>query len=117
MIPEGIKTFNPDSPWKNCHENFTHEFTAGSSWILDHNDSNLSESDLYKRATENLKWLIGNAIDQSTTLRAIGANWSFSPVAMCAGGMVQTKGLDLIFNINDSLLSQAYRKTPQDLLF
>jgi len=72
---------------------------------------------LYKRATENLKWVIGNAIDQSKTLRAIGANWSFSTVAMCSGGMVQTKGLDLIFNMNDTLISQSYAKTHDDLLF
>ena len=117
MIPPGIKPFNPDSPWKNCHENFSHEFTPGCSWTLDHADPSLSGSQLYKRATENLKWVIGKSIEQSTTLRAVGANWSFSPVAMCSGGMVQTKLLDLIFNINDTLVSGSYAKTPADLLF
>ncbi len=117
MTPPGVKPYQPDSPWKNCHENFSHEFTPGCSWILDHHDPNLSESDLYKRATENLKWVIGKSIDQSTTLRAIGSNWSFSPVAMCSGGMVQTRGLDLIFNINNTLVSPSYPKTADDLLF
>jgi hypothetical protein len=115
----GIKPFQPDSPWKNCHENFTHTFTPGCSWILDHNDASISDSDLYKRATENLKWVIGDAIAKKTTLRAIGANWSFSSVGMCDGGMVQTKGLDLIFNINKTLASPSYntKKTNEDLLF
>ena len=117
MIPPGIKPFNPDSPWKNCHENFSHRFKPGASWILDHADPALNGSALYKRATENLKWVIGKAVEQSTTLRAIGANWSFSPVAMCNGGMVQTKGLDRIFNINDTLVSSSFDKTPDDLLF
>lgn len=117
MIPPGIKPYQPDSPWQNCHENFSHEFTPGCSWILDHHDPTLSHADLYKRATENLKWVIGKSIGQSTTLRAIGANWSFSPVAMCTGGMVQTKGLDLIFNVNNTLVSPSYRKTHDDLLF
>lgn len=116
MIPPGIKPYHPDSPWKNCHENFSHEYT-GASWILDHADPSLSLADLYKRATENLKWVIGESVKNSTTLRAIGANWSFSPVAMCNGGMVQTKGLDLIFNINNTLVSPSYAKTPDDLLF
>lgn len=117
----GIKSYLPDAPWKNCHENFKHTFTPGCSWILDHHaDSSLSESDLYKRATENLKWVIGQSIDNSVTLRAIGANWSFSPVAMCDGGIVQTKGLDLIFNVNKTLVSPSYQltgKTHDDLIF
>lgn len=117
MIPAGVKQYNPDSPWKNCHENFSNQFTPGCSWKLAHDDLNLSDADLYKRATENLKWVIGNAIDQGTTLRAIGANWSFSPVAMCNGGMVQTKGLDLIFNVNNALISPDYSGAHDSLFF
>lgn len=64
---------------------------------------------LYKRATGNLQWAIGNAIDNQQTLRAIGANWSLSPVAMCRGGMLQTKGLDLIINVHDNFVTPAYR--------
>ncbi len=107
----GIETFIPDDPWKNCHENFTHHFATNSSWLLHHNGAGINDSDLYKRATENLKWVIGDAIDNNHTLRAIGANWSFSEVAMCNGGMVQTKGLDLIFNMDDDLVMPAYIAT------
>jgi hypothetical protein len=117
MIPPGIKPYQPDTPWKNAHENFSHTFTPGCSWILDHSDPNLSLADLYKRATGNLQWLINESIKKSVTLRAIGANWSFSPVAMCNGGMVQTRGLDLIFNVNDTHVSSAYQQTTNELLF
>jgi hypothetical protein len=117
MIPPGIKPYQPETPWKNCHENFSHTFTPGCSWTLDHADPNLSLAQLYKRATGNLQWLIGESIRKSVTLRAIGANWSFSPVAMCTGGIVQTKLLDLIFNVNNTLVSPAYAKTHEDLLF
>ncbi|HEX2628111.1 MAG TPA: FAD-linked oxidase [Chitinophagaceae bacterium] len=117
MIPPGIKPYHPDSPWKNVHENFSHEFTPDCSWILDHADPNLTLADLYKRATKNLQWVIGHAIKNSTTLRAIGANWSFSSVGICNGGIVQTKGLDLIFNVNNTLVSPSYAKTNDDLLF
>jgi hypothetical protein len=120
MIPPGIKPYQPDNPWKNCHENFTNTFKANSSWILDHANPALNASDLYKRATENLKWVIGKSIEQSVTLRAIGSNWSFSSVAMCSGGMVQTRSLDLIFNVNETLVAPAYvqgGKTPKDLIF
>jgi hypothetical protein len=103
----GIKLFIPDSPWKNVHENFKHHF-IGTSWQLDHLGTGLSHGQLYHRATENLQWAIGQAIDNKQTLRAIGSNWSFSPVAMCNGGIVQTKGLDLIFNIKPEHVSPAY---------
>ena len=120
MIPPGIKPYQPDKPWKNVHENFTHSFAANCSWILDHADPSLNASALYKRATENLKWVIGQAIEKSVNLRAIGSNWSFSTVAMCSGGIVQTKGLDLIFSANETLFSPSYLqrgKTPRDLIF
>lgn len=106
-MPLGIDPFKADDPWLNCHVNFKHHFTPNASWRPSH-AVGISDSDLYKRATENLKWAIGEAIDNNHTLRAIGSNWSFSKVAMCSGGMLQTKGLDLIFNIDDPLVAPAY---------
>lgn len=101
----GIDPFHPDSPWINCHENFAHNFTPNASWQPHHEGGGAATNfDLYKRATENIQWAIGNAIDNNLTLRAIGANWSFSKVAMCNGGMMQTKKLDLIFNMRDDLV-------------
>lgn len=115
----GIKPYNPAQPWKNCHENFKHSFAPGASWEASHADAaGMNNSQLYKRATENIQWAIGQAMDNRRSLRAIGANWSFSPVAMCSGGMLQTKGLDLIFNMSASLVSPAYAatgKTPDGL--
>lgn len=104
----GISSYTPDSPWKNCHENFSHHFVPGRSWRLHHEEGQLSASELYHRATENMQVLIGHAVQEGYKLRAIGGNWSLSPVAMCKGGMIQTKGLDLIFNIRDTHLAPAY---------
>ena len=73
----GIDPFVPDDPWLNWHENFKHHFTPNASWQLNHAGGNMSDSDLYKRATANLQWVIGDAIDKKHTLRVIGANWSF----------------------------------------
>lgn len=38
----------------------------------------------------------------------MGNNWSFSPVAMCNGGMLNTKALNLRFDLGNSSLSPAY---------
>jgi len=72
MIPAGVKPYQPDTPWQNCHENFSNNFTPDCSWILDHADVSLSEGDLYKRATENLKWVIGQAIEKARQEKLIG---------------------------------------------
>ena len=117
-MPPGIKLYVPDNPWQNCHENFTNQFTPGTSWRPDHSGSGLTDGELYQRATANLQWAIKQAVDNRHTLRAIGANWSFAPVAMCNGGMIQTKGLDLIFNVSATHVSPAYAatgKTHHDL--
>ena len=110
-MPNGMKPYVPESPWKNCHENFTHHFTPGTSWRPDHSGTGITDGELYQRATANLQWAIRQAVDNHHTLRAIGANWSFSPVAMCNGGMIQTKGLDLIFNVGASHVSSDYAAT------
>ncbi len=104
----GIAPFVPDDPWINVHENFKQHYTPNASWQLNHTGAGIPGSDLYLRATENLQWAIGDAIDRGHTLRAIGANWSLSQAAMCTGGMVQTKGLDKIFNIAASDVVPAY---------
>lgn len=120
-MPSGVKPFVPDVPWLPRHENFKHYFTPGRSWTVNHAGvGGLSDSALYKRATQNLQWLIGDAIDNNYTLRAVGANWSLSPVAMCSGGMLQTKELDLIFDIKASHITPEYTargRTHADLKF
>ncbi len=119
-LPAGVKAFQPANPWINCHENFRHVFADGASYSLDHSGNGLSDKDAYRRATQNLQWVIKQAVDKRGTLRAMGANWSFSKVAMCRGGTVQTKALDLIFNPRASFIAPAYAatgKTAADLKF
>ena len=118
-LPKGVEAFHPDDPWTNAHQNFTHRFTPGASYTLRvfSDDSTLDD---YNATTANIQWLIQNAIDTGNTLRAIGNNWSFSDVAMCNGGMISTKALNLRFRLGNSSLAPQYiakGKTKDDLLF
>ena len=118
-LPPGIEPFYPNDPWENAHQNFTHRFKPGASYTL-RVFSNGSRLEDYNYTTANMQWLIQNAIHNNTPLRAMGNNWSFSPVAMCNGGMLNTKGLNLRFNLGNSSLSRAYLesgKTKDDLMF
>lgn len=119
-MAKGIKPYKPDSPWQNVHMNFTHQFAQSGSYelFIEQGEVNLTG---YKQATENFKSLIQEAIQKNTTLRAMGSNWSFSKVAMCAGGVVQTKGLWLNFSINPNSVAPGYGasngRTNKDLRF
>ena len=117
-LPKGVEAFQTEDPWSNAHQNFTHRFT-GKSYAL-RVFSNESNIDDYNATTSNIQWLIKQAIESGTTLRAIGNNWSFSPVAMCPGGIISTKGLNLRFRLGNSSIHPAWfarGKTKDDLLF
>jgi hypothetical protein len=119
ILPKGILPFTPDDPWENAHQNFKHHFTPGASYNLQVEATTTSLAD-YNATTANMQWLIGNALATNTPIRAMGNNWSFSPVAMCAGGMINTKGLNLTFKLGNSSLSPAYLatgKTKDDVMF
>ncbi len=70
--------------------------------------------------TANFGWLIQRAIDNGHQLRAMGNGWSFSEVAICEGGVVDTKALRLSFALKDSFVSADYLSTGKksaDLFF
>ncbi|HEU5364922.1 MAG TPA: FAD-linked oxidase, partial [Hanamia sp.] len=46
--------------------------------------------------------------DNNIQLRALGNGWSFSEVAVCEGGLVDTKALRLTFNLKDSFVAPEY---------
>ncbi|WP_187261615.1 FAD-binding protein [Pontibacter beigongshangensis] len=119
QLPQGIEPFYPEDPWENAHQNFKHRFQPGTSYTL-RVSSKESRLEDYNATTANMQWLIRNAIQTRTPLRAMGNNWSFSPVAMCNGGMLNTRPLNLRFNLGNSSLSDAYKqsgKTKEELIF
>ncbi|GAA4431197.1 hypothetical protein GCM10023188_18540 [Pontibacter saemangeumensis] len=118
-LPPGIAPFFPEDPWENAHRNFRHRFKLGASYTLRVNSRESRLGD-YNATTANMQWLIKNAIYTNTPFRAMGNNWSFSPVAMCNGGMLNTKPLNLRFDLGNSSLSPAYLQSgrrKEDLFF
>jgi hypothetical protein len=107
-LPQGIHPFVTQDPWENAHQNFKHRFKPGASYELTIDNTRTDITD-YVRTTQNMQWLIRDAIEKRNPMRAMGSNWSFSQVAMCDGGMVQTKNLNLIFQLGNSSLAPTYR--------
>ncbi len=104
---EGIQKW-PLEVWENAHHNFRHRFQKDASFKLTLPDSLASSSDKYKATTANFMWLIQRAISQGHQLRAMGNGWSFSDVAVCNGGVVDTKSLRLSFALKNSFVAPLY---------
>ena len=98
QLPDGIARL-PITTWENGHENFVHTFKENSSFKLSIPSS--QSSNPYLDTTKNFQWLIQYAIDNNIQLRALGNGWSFSEVAICEGGLVDTKALRLSFNLKN----------------
>ena len=65
-------------------------------------------------------WLINYALDNNISLRAMGNGWSFSEVAVCNGGGIDTKALRLSFVLGNSFVSRQYLdagRNSSDLFF
>ena len=117
--PEGIQSW-PITKWVNGHENFQHRFQKNASFRLLLPDSVQDSPSRYKMTNANFGWLIQHAIDNNIHLRALGNGWSFSEVAICEGGAVDTKALRLSFILRDSFVSPHYLssgKSSADLFF
>jgi len=115
LLPDGIERL-PITTWQNGHENFVHEFKENSSFKL-----NIPHSQQqYQDTTKNFQWLIKYAIDNNIQLRALGNGWSFSQVAVCNGGLVDTKALRLSYNLKNSFVAPEYLQSGKqsgDLFF
>lgn len=104
-LPDGISLL-PITSWQNGHENFLHTFKNNCSFKLSIPSS--QSANPYLDTTKNFQWLIQYAIDNDIQLRALGNGWSFSQVAVCEGGLVDTKALRLTFNLKNSFVAPEY---------
>ena len=99
--------------WENRHETFVE--TIRDLYELG-NDSSLAPIDSYNDTTKGLQQLIGEAISKKIPLRALGSGWSWTKIATAdAGLMLDTKPLNLIFDISGPSVSAAYKGDPSKL--
>lgn len=106
-FPDGIQRW-PIESWMNGHENFIHRFQKNTSYKITLPESLSKSSEKYRATTKNFQWLIKQALVNNNRLRAMGNGWSFSDVAVCTGGAVDTKSLRLSFTLNNSFIAPAY---------
>ena len=100
--------------WENRHLTFKQPVDGlYDMWNADHDD--LIEG--YNAMTAAVQDFIHSAIRDKTTVRALGAGWSWTRIAATDGRILNTKGLNQKFNISASSVSPRYTGSPQHLLF
>jgi len=101
-FPKGVR------PWKikefkNAHDNFIQPLDEDQSFDLFLEDSTfqvLDQFGQYTKTTENLQWIINNALDKQMNLRAMGSGWSLSKVAVSDDTLINTKRLRHKFTLS-----------------
>lgn len=118
-LPDGISIL-PLSTWQNGHQNFTVQLQKDASFNMRLPFAFTEQEKNYHATTQNFQWLIQHAIDNGLQLRALGNGWSFSDVAVCKSGLVDTRELRTFFSVGDNFLSPQYLatgKSGKDLVF
>jgi len=101
--------------WENRHETFVEKIK--DLYELG-NDDSLSPLDSYNDSTKGLQQIIAQAIALKLPLRALGAGWSWMKIATADNGiMLDTKPLNMLFDISASSVNPAYTGDPGKLFF
>lgn len=76
-----------------------------------------SSVDSYNTTTAALQGIMRDAMDANRHLRGLGGGWSFSPVALTDGVLINTRNLNYQFNVPADLVHPAYQGPSENLVF
>lgn len=111
-----IRPTNKNS-WTNRHDTFTQPINNLFDVINGNTGDGFAD---YNATTAAIQAMLGRAIAENRTVRALGGGWSFTKIAAADnnGWILNTKWLNMRFPIrNTASLSPQFNGTPQQLLF
>jgi hypothetical protein len=101
--------------WENRHETFRQPIT--DMYQLG-NEPNLPALGGYNDTTAGIQLLIKQAIKEGTTLRALGAGWSWTKVTVPGKGLlIDTKMLNTRFTLNAASVKTGWKAQAGQLFF
>jgi FAD/FMN-containing dehydrogenase len=103
-----------DKVWTNRHNTFNQQID--NLFDIANGDTSNQIKD-YNATTVAIQGLIARAIQENKTIRALGGGWSFSKVAATDGWIVNTKQLNMVFNIKKNSVASTYQGNWKQLLF
>lgn len=100
--------------WENRHLTFTQQLDDVYDMWNARTGNPLSD---YNAMTGAIQAFLREAIAANACVRALGAGWSWTRIAATEGRMLNTKGLNLRFNVPQASVSPQYAKPANHLLF
>jgi len=101
--------------WENRHEIFVEKI---KDMYIVGNEPDLDALDSYNDTTKGLQNLVKEAIENDTTLRTLGAGWSWTKIATARDGiMIDTKQLNTTMGISAKSVLADYAGDVNKLLF
>jgi len=83
--------------WSNLHMNYSRDIAGLYSLA---NATTGTPLENYNDATKGIQQIIADSIASGTPLKAVGGNWSLSPICSTTGIILNTKPLNTIFSIS-----------------
>jgi hypothetical protein len=100
--------------WENRHLTFTQKVDdVYDMWNARTGDAVAD----YNAMTGAVQQFLRESAEAGACVRALGAGWSWTRIAATEGRMLNTKGLNLRFNIPQASVSPLYQKPASHLLF
>src|ERR1700738_810736 len=109
-------TEGPPSPWVNKHQNVIQHFKLLYSVSNPPRPVTDFFGDL-QLTVAALQGLIGDAIRDNVTLRAIGGGWSLSRAAVTTDRLIDTLGLNWAFPADATSVASSYQGDPALLMY
>lgn len=111
-----IKNFQATKKFTNAHDNYRASI-AGKFDIWNERSSFGTPLERYNDTTDTLQNLVEEAIQNQMRLRAYGSRWSLSKAPHTDGWMVNTKPLNLHFDLSNRVVLPEFVRDRSNLLF
>ncbi len=117
MPPDLIPTVHAvkNRKWENFHRTVNQKVAR----LVDvwNARPNVASFPAYNATTAALQALIGQALEENLPLRALGGGWSFTPIAVTDGILVNTRPLNYQFRLADPNLHPDADRSAEHLVF
>lgn len=108
IIKQGVRK------WSNLHR--TVSVDVADVYDLG-NEQQGTALERYNDSTNGILGLFRDSVTTGVPIRPLGGNWSLSPIASTPGIILNTKPLNLIFNVSKESIESSYAKPANRLCF
>ena len=101
--------FVPLDSWESRHQSYTQTIEGQHSFQVYHpRDNPTARLKAYNQVTKEFQSMIGRAVQNGKSLRAMGSSWSLSKVGVADHELINTKALRIGFTLPASQISSSY---------